>query len=198
MPDAGYSDTPIPHFTHSGTGFQLLNNLGKAFGIVDYVWYPLPDGSLFAGGADKSLFAGHPVEIPHEFSQRTSGGNSMTLPVIQTMRPGVEMNGERVTKVSLNNDTMAIWTPRNKATGTPLQKTPAQRQMESHFPELASGMHLPKFARVMAASEPVSSGNFADPFRPRYAVDVQLLDADGSGRQHAGLFRRTAAGADGR
>lgn len=181
VPDAGYSDTPIPHFTHSGTGFQLLNNLGKAFGIVDYVWYPLPDGSLFAGGADKSLFAGRPVEIPHEFSQETSGGNSMTLPVIQTMRPGVEMNGERVTKVSLNNDTMAItWTPRNKVTGAPLQKTPTQRQMESHFPELASGNHLPKFARVVAASEPVSSGNFADPFRPRYAVDVQLLDADGN------------------
>lgn len=97
------------------------------------------------------------------------------------MRPGVEMNGERVTKVSLNNDTMAItWTPRNKATGTPLQKTPAQRQMESHFPELASGNHLPKFVRVVAASEPVSSGNFADPFRPRYAVDVQLLDANGN------------------
>ena len=35
-------------------------------------------------------------------------------------------------------------------------------------------------ARVVAASEPVSSGNFADPYRPRYAVDVQLLDADGN------------------
>lgn len=181
VPDSGYTDKPIPHFTHSGTGFQLLNNLGKAFGVVDYVWYQLPDGSLYVGGADTSLFAGRPVDIPHEFSQGASGGNTMTLPVIQTMRPGVEMNGERVTKVSLTNDTMAItWTPRNRVTGTPLQKTPAQRQIESHFPELASGLHLPKFARVMAASEPASSGNFADPFRPRYAVDVQLLDADGN------------------
>ena len=33
VPDASYSSTPIPHFTHSGTGFQLLNNLGKAFGL---------------------------------------------------------------------------------------------------------------------------------------------------------------------
>jgi hypothetical protein len=41
-------------------------------------------------------------------------------------------------------------------------------------------MHLPKFARVMAPSEAVKSGNFSDPFRPRYAVDVQLLDADGN------------------
>ncbi|RAP71609.1 hypothetical protein ACZ87_01566 [Candidatus Erwinia dacicola] len=60
-----------------------------------------------------------------------------------------------------------------------MQKSPVQRQVESHYPELASGLHLPKFARVIAPTEAVKSGNFSDPFRPRYAVDVQLLDADG-------------------
>lgn len=181
VPDVPYSDKPIPHFTHNGTGYQLLNNLGRAFSITDYIWYPLPDGSLYVGGAEKALFAGCPVEIPAEFSQGTAGGNSMTLPVIQSLRPGVDVNGERVTKVHLANDTMTItWTPRNRATGQPLQKTPAQRQIESHYPELASGLHLPKLARVVAPSEAVKSGNFADPFRPRYAVDVQLLDADGN------------------
>lgn len=181
VPDVSYSDTPIPHFTHNGTGYQLLNNLGRAFSIQDYIWYQLPDGSLYVGGAEKSLFTGRPVEVPAEFSQGAAGGNTITLPVIQTIRPGVELNGERVTKVHLTNDTMTItWTPRNRVTGSPLQKTPTQRQIESHYPELASGLHLPKMARVVAHTEPVKSGNFADPFRPRYAVDVQLLDADGN------------------
>lgn len=181
VPDAEYSDRPIPHFTHSGTGYQLLDNLGKAFGVTDYVWYQLPDGGVYVGGAEKALFADRPVEIPHEFNQGTAGGNSMTLPLVQSLRPGVELNGERVTKVHLQNDTMAVtWTPRNRATGQALQKTPVQRQIESHYPELASGMHLPKFARVMNPVEAVKSGNFSDPFRPRYAVDVQLLDADGN------------------
>lgn len=181
VPDAEYSDRPIPHFTHSGTGYQLLDNLGKAFGVTDYVWYQLPDGGVYAGGAEKALFADRPVEIPHEFNQGAAGGNSMTLPLVQSLRPGVELNGERVTKVHLQNDTMAVtWTPRNRATGQALQKTPVQRQIESHYPELASGMHLPKFARVMNPVEAVKSGNFSDPFRPRYAVDVQLLDADGN------------------
>ncbi|MDI9768641.1 hypothetical protein QM327_19000 [Pantoea dispersa] len=180
VPAADYSDKPIPHFTHSGTGFQLLGNLGRAFGISDYVWYQLPDGGMYAGGAEKSLFAGRPVDIPPEFSLGAAGGNSMTIPVIQSMRPGVELNGQRVTKVQLAGDTMTItWTPRNRTTGQPLQKTPLQRQIESQYPEMASGLHLPKMARVVAFSEAVSSGNFADPFRPRYAVDVQLLDADG-------------------
>lgn len=181
VPDAEYSDRPIPHFTHSGTGYQLLDNLGKAFGVTDYVWYQLPDGGVYAGGAEKALFADRPVEIPHEFNQGAAGGNSMTLPLVQSLRPGVELNGERVTKVHLQNDRMAVtWTPRNRATGQALQKTPVQRQIESHYPELASGMHLPKFARVMNPVEAVKSGNFSDPFRPRYAVDVQLLDADGN------------------
>lgn len=105
----------------------------------------------------------------------------MTLPLVQSLRPGVELNGERVTKVHLQNDTMSVtWTPRNRATGKALQKTPVQRQIESHYPELASGLHLPKFGRVMNPVEAVKSGNFSDPFRPRYAVDVQLLDADGN------------------
>ena len=181
VPDAEDSDRPIPHFTHSGTGYQLLDNLGKAFGVTDYVWYQLPDGGVYVGGAEKALFADRPIEIPHEFNQGAAGGNSMTLPLVQSLRPGVELNGERVTKVHLQNDTMAVtWTPRNRTTGQALQKTPVQRQIESHYPELASGMHLPKFARVMNPVEAVKSGNFSDPFRPRYAVDVQLLDADGN------------------
>lgn len=181
VPDADYSDRPIPHFNHSGTGYQLLDNLGQAFGITDYVWYQLPDGGVYVGGAEKALFADRPIEIPHEFNQGAAGGNSMTLPLVQSLRPGVELNGERVTKVHLQNDTMAVtWTPRNRATGKALQKTPVQRQIESHYPELASGLHLPKFGRVMNPVEAVKSGNFSDPFRPRYAVDVQLLDADGN------------------
>ncbi|MCE9967230.1 phage baseplate assembly protein V [Lelliottia amnigena] len=181
VPDAEYSDRPIPHLTHSGTGYQLLDNLGKAFGITDFIWYQLSDGGVYIGGAEKALFADRPVEIPHEFSQGVAGGNSMTLPVVQSLRPGVQLNGERVTKVHLENDTMGVtWTPRNRATGQALQKTPVQRQIESHYPELASGLHLPKFARVMNPVEAVKSGNFSDPFRPRYAVDVQLLDADGN------------------
>lgn len=177
---AAYADKPIPHFTHSGTGYQLFASLGRAFSITDYVWYQLPDGAVFTGAAAHSLFAGKPVEIPHEFSQDNAGGNSMVVPMIQSLRPGVEVNGQRLSLVRLTNDDMTItWQPRNRATGQPLQKAPIQRQIESVFPELASGLHLPKFARVEAPSEDVAGGNIADPFRPRYAVDLQLLDEDG-------------------
>jgi hypothetical protein len=40
---------------------------------------------------------------------------------VQSLRPGVEVHGQRVTKMQLNSDTMTIaWTPRNRTTGQPL------------------------------------------------------------------------------
>ncbi|WP_336803734.1 hypothetical protein [Erwinia aphidicola] len=178
---ASYADKPIPHFTHSGTGFQLLASLGAAFGVTDYQWYQLPDGDVWLGAAEHALFAGKPVDVPAEFASNATAGNAMTIPVVQSIRPGVELNGQRLTRVRLHNDELEItWTSRSRVTGRASQKSPGQRQIESAYPELASGLHLPKFARVEAPAESVSSGDFADPFRPRYAVDLQLLDADGN------------------
>ncbi|AHF74102.1 hypothetical protein SOPEG_2296 [Candidatus Sodalis pierantonius str. SOPE] len=175
------TDTPIPHFTHSGSGYQLLATLGPAFGIQDYLWQPLPDGGIYLGGAAHSLFAGKPVSIPPEFSQTQAAGNTLTLPMVPSLRPGVVVNGKPLITVRLENDTMALtWQAANPLTGKTTAKSPAQRQIDAAYPELSAGLHLPKFARVEGPSEAVSRGDLADPFRPRYAVDVQLLDADGN------------------
>jgi len=47
------------------------------------------------------------------------------------------------------------------------------------FPELAAGLHLDRFARVLAVNDPPTGGAGADRFRPRYAVDLEVLTADG-------------------
>lgn len=47
------------------------------------------------------------------------------------------------------------------------------------FPELAGGYHLPRFAIVTGIPDTPNDGALADNFRPRYAVDVQLLDKHG-------------------
>ncbi len=53
------------------------------------------------------------------------------------------------------------------------------RIVERRFPELVSGFHLPRFARVTAIADPPASTEICDDFRPRYAVDVQVLNANG-------------------
>ncbi|PQL29120.1 hypothetical protein C5L22_00230 [Pantoea ananatis] len=41
--------------------------------------------------------------------------------MIQSLLPGVKVNGQRVTKVQLYSDTMTItWTPRNRTTSQPV------------------------------------------------------------------------------
>ncbi|OCQ52311.1 hypothetical protein Ppb6_02385 [Photorhabdus australis subsp. thailandensis] len=181
LPDAPYTETPIPHFTHHGTGYQLLANLGQVFSIEDYLWHQLPDGSVYVGSGAHSMFAGKPVEIPNEFSQRQSAGNAMTIPMIPSLRPGVVINQYRLNKVNLSNANMVItWEAANKLTGQSQTRTPMQRQIDAAYPELSAGLHLPKFARIEAHTESTASGDISDPFRPRYAVDVQLLAGDGN------------------
>ncbi len=189
LPDTGYVNTPIPHFTHHGTGYQLLSNIGAAFGIPDYIWQQLPDGSVYVGSWTHSLFANTPVEIPAQFSQAQAAGNSMTLAVIQSIRSGVVVNNQRLISVRLHNDEMTLtWQATSTISGNAGQRTPAQRQVDAAYPELAAGLHLPKMARVEAHAENVSSGDMADPFRPKYAVDVQLLDADGKPEKGTPLY----------
>ena len=51
-----------------------------------------------------------------------------------------------------------------------------RRSVERQFPELTGGYHLPRFARIIGVADAPASAGICDDFRPRYAVDLQLLD----------------------
>ena len=51
--------------------------------------------------------------------------------------------------------------------------------IERRFPELAGAYHLPRFARVRAVADAPASSGLCDDFRPRYAVDLDVLSPDG-------------------
>lgn len=53
------------------------------------------------------------------------------------------------------------------------------RIVERRFPELAGAYHLPRFARVLAVADPPAGAGLCDDFRPRYAVDLEVLGPDG-------------------
>lgn len=53
------------------------------------------------------------------------------------------------------------------------------RIVERRFPELAGAYHLPRFARVLAVADPPANAGLCDDFRPRYAVDLEVLAHDG-------------------
>lgn len=47
------------------------------------------------------------------------------------------------------------------------------------FPELSAGLHLDRYARVLAVQDAPEHGGTCERFRPRYAVDVQILTPAG-------------------
>lgn len=54
-----------------------------------------------------------------------------------------------------------------------------KRSVERQFPELTGGYHLPRFARVVAIADAPAGAGLCDDFRPRYAVDIEVLTPDG-------------------
>lgn len=54
-----------------------------------------------------------------------------------------------------------------------------RRSVERQFPELTGGYHLPRFARVVAVADAPAGASICDDFRPRYAVDIEVLRPDG-------------------
>ncbi|MEE4222146.1 hypothetical protein V2I93_13560 [Pseudomonas viridiflava] len=54
-----------------------------------------------------------------------------------------------------------------------------KRSVERQFPEISGGYHLPRFARVVAVADAPVSAGLCDDFRPRYAVDIEVLTSDG-------------------
>lgn len=176
---ADYIDRPIPNFAHVGTGYQLLNSLGTAFGISDYIWQVQPDGTVFVGSHKDSFWHEKPVTIPNSFATEQQAGNSMKLPLIVSVRPGAIINGQRISQVTMRGDDMTLsWQPIAN-TGEKAQATPLRRQIEKAFPELSGALHLPRLAIIEAISDSAALGDICDQYRPRFAVDVQMLDATG-------------------
>ncbi|QHF01240.1 hypothetical protein N015_01985 [Pseudomonas asturiensis] len=54
-----------------------------------------------------------------------------------------------------------------------------KRSVERQFPELTGGYHLPRFARVVGVADAPAGASMCDDFRPRYAVDIEVLGQDG-------------------
>ncbi|MEH6649996.1 MAG: hypothetical protein V7707_08240 [Motiliproteus sp.] len=63
-----------------------------------------------------------------------------------------------------------------------------QRLVARLFPELLAGYHLPVFAVVESIADAPIAGGLADPYRPRYAVNLQLLDQHGQPDTHQPLI----------
>nr|WP_241482487.1 hypothetical protein [Muribacter muris] len=177
----------MPLFTHAGSGYQLLANIGRQFQIPHYMWQQNTDGSVYIGSWQDSDYPDNEWHIDSD-STLSQFSNAITIPVNAAIRPGALVNGKRIIKVNLQGDHYELtWADLDDA-GKPLQKSPERRAIEKEFPELAGGYHLARYAKIVSIADPSQSGDIADPFRPKYAVDVQLLDENNQDDKSVPVF----------
>lgn len=176
-PTADYCTTQIPLFTHAGNGFQLLENAGRAFNVPHFIWQQSPDGSIYVGSWQHSRWAeeSRQIEIDSK-TTLTQGSHSLSIPINARIRPGFSVNGKRIQKVTVRGDSYELEWHDLDDQGKKAEKSSQRKAMESEFPELAGGYHLARYAKIVAVADPSQGGEISDPFRPKYAVDIQLLD----------------------
>nr|ELY5257235.1 hypothetical protein [Vibrio cholerae] len=181
LPEADYTKKVIPNFVNQGDGYQCLDKIGKAFQVPDFVWYQDTDQVIYFGAYEHSHFYNKPMSIPHEFTSKQSS-NSVTFAPFPMLRPGRVAFDKRITKLELFGDEMtAFWTDDAK----PAKK----RELDDMLPEVAAGYHLPIFGRVEAVRDSAAAGQVADPFRPRFAIDVQVLNEDMQPDENIPVYR---------
>lgn len=108
MPAEPYSTRRVAYFYNMASGFHALDEIGRAFGVPDYVWQQNGDGSVYAGSHAHSRWATCPVELPAHFFSNASSSNRYTCAAIPAMRPGAVLNGQRVADVLLTGNTMTL------------------------------------------------------------------------------------------
>lgn len=108
IPSAGYADTAIPCFYSDCSGYAMLNNIGRAFKIDDFVWYQQGNGKVFVGSYADSFWSDKPVTIANGLMTDHQAGKTATMPAAPMIRPNVTANDERITAVEFKGTNMQI------------------------------------------------------------------------------------------
>ncbi|WP_158175204.1 hypothetical protein [Grimontia hollisae] len=111
FPEKAYSQTAIPCFYSTGNGYRLLDEIGQAFSIPDFIWQQQGDGRIYVGSWADSYWANKPVELPTQIMNPHQALKNATLPCIPHLKPGVVVNGRRLATVEhAATETIIEWT----------------------------------------------------------------------------------------
>jgi len=109
---ADWIDRPIAHFCNLGTGYEILELIGKHLEIPDFVWQNQPDGAVFVGSGTELAGAATVLKFPAEFFTQLSATGA-DCPCLPDLRPGRRIRiGDtdpvRIETITLNGEKMRI------------------------------------------------------------------------------------------
>lgn len=108
IPNQKYAQTAIPCFYADGSGYSILENIGRAFKINDYIWQQMANGTIFVGSYNDSFWYDKNITIPNNLLTGHQSGITATMPAAPMVKPNVTANNKRITKIEYMNTNMTI------------------------------------------------------------------------------------------
>lgn len=108
IPQKPYTDTAIPCFYADTSGYAMLDNIGRAFKVPDFIWQQQGNGQIYLGSYADSYWQGKNITIPQSLMTEQKAGKTATIPAAPKIRPNVTANGQRITKVEFKGTNMTI------------------------------------------------------------------------------------------
>ena len=101
----------MANFFNVGSGYQAMTAIGRLFAIPDYIWQQ-QSGVVYVGSWADSRWAGiNNMALPANLFDGQSAQNSAKVAAIPQLRPGLRINGKRLTSVEFEKNHMVIaWT----------------------------------------------------------------------------------------
>ena len=90
LENADWNLSSIPNCINVGSGYELLDWIGKELKINKYIWNCQPDGKIYIGSWNGSKFGQVLMEIPSQLTTQSSITGA-TIPIIPQYRPGLNV-----------------------------------------------------------------------------------------------------------
>ena len=109
VPAAAYSDRKIPNFYNLGTGYQAMTLIERVFQIPDFIWQQQGHGVIYVGSWADSRWADiDSLTVSESLFDGHSEQSSARLPAIPQLRPGMRINGKRLTRIEFEGSHMVV------------------------------------------------------------------------------------------
>jgi hypothetical protein len=108
IPQQAYAETAIPCFYCDSSGYAILDNIGRAFKINDFIWQQQGNGKVFVGSYQDSFWHDKPISIPSNLMTDHQSGRTATMVAAPMIRPNVIANDERITTVEFKDTNITI------------------------------------------------------------------------------------------
>lgn len=108
IPEQDYAQTSIPCFYCDSSGYAILDNIGRAFKINDFIWQQQGNGKVFLGAYTDSFWYEKNITIPNGMLTNHQAGRTATMPAAPMIKPNVTANDERITAVEFKETIMII------------------------------------------------------------------------------------------